>query len=94
MVAAGSSSRSFNSYSSRSIASLAPETPGYHYEFERLQLEYRRSQENLKIEQEFVEAQKRLHERDIAEREARHQEELEELRRELALGSGKSKRKF
>jgi hypothetical protein len=91
----GSSSLSVNTHSS-GFSSVVPSTPEYHYEFERLQLVYKRSQEELAAERAFAADQQRLFERDRAEREARHQEQLEELRRQLPSSSekGKGKERF
>lgn len=85
------SSQSVHTYTS-SFSSLAPDSSGYHYEFERLQIEYRRSQEALRLERESAMAQRELFERDRAAREAQHEQELETLRREMAADKAKRRR--
>jgi hypothetical protein len=81
-----------NTHSS-GFSSVVPSTPEYHYEFERLQLVYKRSQEELAAERAFAAEQQKLFERDRAEREARHQEQLEDLRRQLPSSGAKGKGK-
>jgi hypothetical protein len=85
---AGPSSTSLHTYSS-SFSSLVPDTAAYNYEFERLRLEYKRSEENLRLEREHAESQRKLFERDREERERHYQAELATLRRELEK-SGRS----
>jgi hypothetical protein len=85
-----SSSLSVNTFSGSSFSSLNPD---YNYEFERLQIEYKRSQERLRAEQEHAESQRVLFERDRAETEARHQQELEDMRRRYTPGDVKGKRR-
>lgn len=72
---------------STSFTSLTPDSPGYQFELERLQIRYRRSEETLRAEQEFNIAQQALHVREIATREARHREEIEALRKQLESSS-------
>jgi len=81
------------SYSSSSLASSVPGADGYLYELERLKIQYRASQESLRIERERAEAEKMLFERERVTREARHQLELESLRRELSSEDGTDKGK-
>ena len=70
-----------------------PSSPAYRYEFERLQIEFRRSQENLRIEREANAAQRALYEREIEEAEHRHQAELASVRRRYGTDDSSSKRR-
>lgn len=79
----GPSTQSVNTYSSGSFTSLVPSSADYNFELERLQIEFKRSQDSLHMEREHAEAQRRLFERARAEQEARHRQELEDLRRQL-----------
>jgi hypothetical protein len=68
--------------SSRSFSSLTPSTREYNFELERLRVEYRRSEEYLQAERVARAAQEALYQQEIEEREARHQQELAEARRQ------------
>jgi hypothetical protein len=76
-----------------SFASLAPSTEEYRFELERLQIQYRTSQENLRLEREQADAQRMSYEAQLAAREARHREELEALRRAYETDNAKGKRR-
>lgn len=76
-----------------SFTSLVPESENYSYELARLQLQYRVSQESLRMEREFSSQQQALFDRERAATEARHQAELEAVRRQVSEGSGKGKGK-
>lgn len=91
------SSSSLNTYSS-SFASLVPDTANYNYEFERLRIAYKRSEERLRLEKEINASERALFERDREERERRHREEIDALRRQYgqsgrSAGDDKGKRK-
>jgi hypothetical protein len=88
----GPSAQSIRTYSS-SYSSLVPDTADYNYEFERLQLEYRSSQERLRLEQAHNDAQARLFERERLETSVRHERELENLRRQILPDGGKGKQR-
>jgi ABC-type phosphonate transport system ATPase subunit len=88
----GPSTLSVGTYSS-SFSSLIPSTPEYHFELERLRLSYKKAQEDLRAERDHAEAQRRLFDLERTELEARHQEELNELRRQLSSSSMKGKGK-
>jgi hypothetical protein len=77
------SSSSIASYSTGVFSNLDPSSPVYPYELERLQLEFRKSQENLRLEREHSERQRELFTRERIERERRHQEDIANLRKEL-----------
>lgn len=87
------SAQSLTSFSS--AGSYSSGQTDYNFEFENLQIQFRASQENLRIAREQAEAQRILFERDRTARELRHQQELEALRRELSSDdvSGKGKRR-
>ena len=74
--------------------SLAPESQGYNYELARLQFQYRVSEENLRMEREFSASQRDMFERERKDMEARHELELEAVRRQHSGGtSGKGKQR-
>ena len=89
IVPGASSLRSYGT----SFTSLVPESKNYNYELARLQLQYRVSQESLRMEREFSSQQQALFDRERAATEARHQAELEAVRRQVSEGSGKGKGK-
>jgi hypothetical protein len=74
------SSASIASYSTGAFSNIDPSSPGYPYELERLQLEFWKSQENLRLEREHSERQRKLF---VRERIEHHQEDLSNLRKEL-----------
>jgi hypothetical protein len=77
------------SASTSSFTSMTPSDAGYGYEFNRLQINYRASQERLRILQEESDAQQQLYEQERASQQLRHEEELAALRRELSDPKGK-----
>ena len=91
--ASGPSSSSLPSVPEQTSGPLDPSSPAYRYEFERLQIEFRRSQENLRIEREANAAQRALYEREIEEAEHRHQAELASVRRRYGTDDSSSKRR-
>lgn len=79
----GTSAQSLATHSSGSFTSLVPATADYNFELERLKLEYRRSEESLRLERAHAEAQQALFNRERAEQEARHRQELDHARQEV-----------
>jgi hypothetical protein len=76
---------------------MGPTSPNYRYEIARLQIQYRTSQERLRISEQQAEAQRVLFEQDRAAREQAHQQEVEEIHRsysERAPGKGKAPRRM
>jgi hypothetical protein len=67
---------------------MDPSSPEYPFELQRLQIQYRASQENLRVAQEAAEAHLILFQQEREYREARFQEQLDEARR--GFGSSKS----
>jgi hypothetical protein len=88
----GPSTSSLSSVAGSLFTPLSPDSPEYPYELERLRLEYRRSQENLRLEREHGEAQRQLFDRERAERERRHREELDAVRRQYSSGTAGKRR--
>lgn len=89
----GPSSRSVNTYSSSSFASIVPGTSEYNYEAERLTILYKSSQESLRLEREMSLQREALWERERVEQEARHRRELDAVRHQYSEGSDKGKRR-
>lgn len=79
---------------SSSFVSLDPNSPEYHYELERLRIQFKASQENLRIAREAAEAQRVLFEQDRAATQQRHQQQLDDLVRQYSASSAdKGKRR-
>lgn len=87
------SSTSLTSYATTSYSSIGPDDPEYPYELERLQINYRASQESLRVEQERAAAERQVYVRERSDREARHRQELEAARRGQASDTSKGKRR-
>jgi hypothetical protein len=81
------------SYASTAYSSINPDDPEYPYELERLQINYRASQESLRVEQERAAAERQVYVRERADREARHRQELEAARRGQTSDASKGKRR-
>lgn len=83
------------SYVASSFTHLDPGSHEHLFEIERLQINYRAAQENLRVEQERSSAEQQLFFRERATREARHQQELEALRGQVSseetAGKGKGR---
>jgi hypothetical protein len=73
---------------------MGPSHPGYSYELERLRLQFRGSQESLRIEREQAAAQLALFERERAAQELRHRQELDAVRRQHSSDTSKGKRRM
>jgi hypothetical protein len=70
---------------------MGPGDEGYNYELSRLQIQYRVSQESLRLAQASADAQRLLYEQDREERERRHRAEIEALRRQYSSKDRKGK---
>jgi hypothetical protein len=88
------STSSFQSYATTSFTSLVPNSEQYHSEIDRLRMYYRRSQEALRLEQEFTESQRAFYEQNLVAQEAKHQRELEDVRRQYSSEGKGKKREF
>ena len=90
-LATGPSTTSLASYATSSFSSISPDSPEYPYELERLRIQYCASEESLRIECEHNLAEQELFQRERAAREARHQDELNTIRREYGSDQSKGK---
>jgi hypothetical protein len=95
MAVPGPSTSSLASHTGSFVSSINSDSPAYRFEFERLQIRYRESQENLRIARETAAAQQELFDRERASIEAQHQQELEEARRgsQQSKSDGKRRKK-
>jgi hypothetical protein len=89
MAGLGPSSSSLTSF----VSSVSSDGASLRYELERLQIRWRESQENLRLARETAEQQQDLFERELAAREARHRQELEEARRGYMSSRAAGKRR-
>lgn len=83
------SSTSLASY----VSSAPSDSPSLRFELERLRIRWRESQQNLRIALEASTEQRELYERELAARETRHQQELEEARRGFMSSKAAGKRR-
>ena len=91
-------SSSASSFTSQPFTNLDPSSPAYPYEFERLQIRFRASQESMRIQNEAFALERESHRREREEITRRHHEELEAARRHHDASSrgqdkGKGKRR-
>ena len=93
-IATGPSTASLASYATSSFSSISPDSPEYPYELERLRIQYRASEESLRIECERNIAEQELFQRERAAREAHHRDELNAIRREYGSDQSKGKRRM